>query len=265
MILIYKFTKWLMLPLLGKKAFQKLFKLLYYISLDGLNYGKGSSIDTSGELFLLIYLNRKLSSRKGKITLFDVGANIGDYTKRLAETFQKYEVEIFSFEPSAKTFKLLKENIPADFIQAINLGLGAKEENLKIYHNSLGSNYASIYEREDSEETEDIIITTLDIFCNDRSIEKISFLKIDIEGNEYNCLLGAQNLLNHKRIDFIQFEFGVSSIYARTYFKDIFDLLNINGYYVYRLLKDGFQQIQNYHHSQEIFATTVYVASAAKI
>ncbi len=262
---IYKIIKMFFLPALGKKVSQKFFKLLFYISLEGLNYGKGSSMETSGELFLLNYLRNKLTPRKNKIRIFDVGANIGDYTRNLVHTFQKHDVEIFSFEPSHRTFCILQDNIKSDSVKAINLGLGSRQENLKIYHTSLGSNYASMYEREDSEESEDIMITTLDFFCNERNIEKIDFLKIDIEGNEYNCLLGANNLLKNKRIDYIQFEFGVSSIYARTFFKDIYDLLDQNGYYIYRLLKDGFQHISKYHHSQEIFATTVYVASAAKI
>jgi hypothetical protein len=61
----------------GKKSFQPLFRKLYSFSLKGLNYG----IVGSGETQTIAYVKSKL----GRITnpvLFDVGANIGEYTQK---------------------------------------------------------------------------------------------------------------------------------------------------------------------------------------
>jgi len=39
---------------------------------------------------------------------------------------------------------------------------------------------------------ETISLTTLDQYCQENNISKIDFLKLDIEGNKYNCFVGAK-------------------------------------------------------------------------
>ena len=103
----------------------------------------------------------------------------------------------------------------------------------------------------------------IDNFCLNSCIEKIHFLKLDIEGNEYNALLGAEKMLKAKKIDFIQFEFGGCNIDSRTYFQDFWYLLK-DDYNFYRILKNGLHPIKNYSESLEIFITINFLLELKK-
>lgn len=243
----------------GKKRFQFIFKALYLISLEGMNYGKVHSLNKDGEIFQLRKL-RTLLERKQKVTLFDVGANEGYYSLKLLEIFRGKEIILHAFEPASDTFMRLKERLQGKGIFLNNLGLSDKKESLILYKSELGSDYASIYYSEKSNYSELIQLTTLDDYCEDNGIEMIDFLKIDVEGHEYKGLLGAKRLLNEKRIHFIQFEFGANNIYSRVFFKDIFEFLTNKGYLIGRILKDGFVPINKYHHNLEVYYTTNYIA-----
>lgn len=66
-------------------------------------------------------------------------------------------------------------------------------------------------------------------------------------------------MINDKRIDAIQFEFGGCNIDSRTFFQDFFYLLKDN-YKIYRVLKDGLLEMPIYKETYEIFITINYLA-----
>lgn len=70
---------------------------------------------------------------------------------------------------------------------------------------------------------------------------------------------GAKQMINDKRIDAIQFEFGGCNIDSRTFFQDFFYLLKDN-YKIYRVLKDGLLEMPIYKETYEIFITINYLA-----
>lgn len=72
--------------------------------------------------------------------------------------------------------------------------------------------------------------TTLDIEC---AGEKIDIIKIDIEGNEYNALLGAKQLLSDKRVKFIQIEYSEHYKLIGKTFKDVIQFIAQFGYKAY--------------------------------
>ena len=87
----------------------------------------------------------------------------------------------------------------------------------------------------------------------------IDFLSIDLEGHEYDVLIGSKNMLESKKIGIIQYEFGGCNIDSRTYFQDFWYLLN-NNYYIYRLLKNGLKKIRQYEEEQERFLTSTFLS-----
>ena len=96
-------------------------------------------------------------------------------------------------------------------------------------------------------------MNTLDNFAKREKIERIDFLKIDIEGNELAVLQGSKNLLTKNRILFIQFEFNEMNVYSRTFFKDFIDMLP--DYIIYRMMPRGLYKLGPYRPStHEIFA-----------
>lgn len=251
-------------PFLGKKIFQRFFEKLYLLSLKGMNIGRDASSGGSGELNTIKYIKKELKNIDKPI-IFDVGANIGNYTKMLLKVFQE-NANIHTFEPSKHTFNMLKSKLSdVDNVTLYNFGFGAENKQLTLYLNKKGSSLASIYNRKldhfgiEMNLTEEINIETIDQFCTKNKIEFIHFLKIDVEGNEFNVLKGAENLLNNKKIQYIQFEFGGSMIDSRYYFQDFYYLL-IQNYKIYRVLKDGIVQIKHYKEYYEIFEASNFLA-----
>lgn len=90
-------------PILGKKFFQTMFELLHKFSLIGMNFGNDGSIQNSGEINVLNYINKKFGTINS-LVLFDVGSNVGNYSKLLKNSFIDKAV-IYAFEPSKKLLK----------------------------------------------------------------------------------------------------------------------------------------------------------------
>jgi hypothetical protein len=80
-------------------------------------------------------------------------------------------------------------------------------------------------------------LTTVDRFCEERRLEHVDFLKIDVEGFERDVLEGASNMLGAGKIRYVQLEFNAMNLLSRTTMDDIKALLP--GYRNHRLLYDG--------------------------
>jgi len=252
------------LSLAGKKKYQSFFENLHKASLYGMNVGGGAGADISGEKITIDYIQKKLRKTENLI-LFDVGANVGKYANLLYETFDK-NTQIYSFEPSPIAFQKLLENTENKAnVKAFNFGFGEKEQIMTLYRDKDASGLASVYQRElvhhqiEMNKTEEINIKAIDSFVIEKQIDKIDLLKLDVEGHELKVLEGAKNILASGKINFIQFEFGGCNIDSRTYFRDFYNLLH-KQYKIYRILKDGLQELKSYKESYETFYTTNYLA-----
>ena len=247
---------------IGKVKSQKFWKALYNAALIGMNIGGGGDLNSSGESGVLAILNDKVFKGKENLTLFDVGANIGEYTNELLSIFPTATVH--SFEPAAYTFAELKKNVNSDRAIINNMGLSDKRGNAVLYYDEEASGAASLYKRQmdyhnvDFSLSEEVKISTVEDYCNEKKIEYIDFLKIDVEGNEIPVLKGAEKLLNSRKVSAIQIEFGGANIDSRTYFRDFWNLLNEN-YHVFRIVIDGIYEITKYEEQLEIFTCTNFL------
>ena len=131
-------------------------------------------------------LNRCVENRN----ILDVGANIGDDT--LYYCLETKAAHVFSFEPVDSTFDILKQNIR----------LNNMEKNVTLYKEGCGkdSGKANItkYSQKNSGGTQlginsngDICINTID----SHNIPNVAFIKIDVEGFEYDVICGAINTI----------------------------------------------------------------------
>jgi FkbM family methyltransferase len=248
----------------GSMRMQKLYQKLHGVALTGMNYGRGGTYTESGEMNVL-ELVRDRYRKNDRITIFDVGANVGEYARTMAQLFGE-KAQIHSFEPSVKCFQTFSKTTDGlRTIKANNFGLSDAATNVTLYSDASDSGLASLYNRKldhygiDMNMTEEISLSTLDEYCVENAIDRIHFLKLDIEGHELSALKGAARMLKEDRIDVIQFEFGGCNIDSRTFFQDFFYLLN-DKYKIHRIVRDGIVEIPQYSELHEVFITINYLA-----
>ena len=78
----------------------------------------------------------------------------------------------------------------------------------------------------------------MDQFCETERIERINFLKVDVEGFELSVLRGAERLLKEHRVDYICFEISKEPLKgAGVESRKVFAALESHGYQAYRFDK----------------------------
>jgi len=250
--------------LFARKIFYKLNKLLYLISIRGIGILNFKNNQSSGEQHFLNSLRTRYRTRE--ITVFDVGANQGNYSLAIKKLFPN--AKIYSFEPHPKTFLKLNKTSGENDFNAYNYGIGDAKSELKLYdyagNEENGSEHASIFRdviesiHKNSAQSFDINVITIDSFVKNNNIDSINLLKIDTEGNELNVLKGSSECLKNNKIDIIHFEFNEMNVVSRIYMKDFFDLLR--NFKFYRMLSDGLVPLTYNPLMCEIFAYQNVVA-----
>ena len=143
--------------------------------------------------------------------IFDIGSRDDiDYLKNSYDKSREFHL----FEPDPKFLmncqKQIEELDPSEEIEnSIYLnafGLGAEEGHLTYYPNTQSFVFRT-YLATSQDVGISFPIKTLDSYCLEKSIKKIDFLKIDIEGMEIDVFNGGKNAIN-QFTDIVQFEFG---------------------------------------------------------
>jgi hypothetical protein len=106
---------------------------------------------------------------------------------------------------------------------------------------------------------ETVTTDTLDHFCSTQAIERIHFLKMDVEGHEFAVLEGGIKMIDQKSVDFIQFEFGRVNIDSATPLKKFYKLLH-HHYHIYRIIRTGLIPQFEYSYEYEIYLGTNFLA-----
>ena len=130
----------------------------------------------------------------------DIGANIG----MTALLFSDLARQVYAFEPSPSTFHILQKNLEANDahnVQAFNIGLGEKPENLNITfrdNNRAGGFVSEKIRPVDGHVTEEIRLDSIDNFFTINELRP-TFLKIDVEGFEHSVITGGRCFLSKNK------------------------------------------------------------------
>ena len=119
-------------------------------------------------------------------TVVDIGAHIGLYTMFVSSASKN--TRIFSFEPASDNYAMLKDNIARnslDSVKAFNIAVSGQSGKKELF---LSEDQAGHTLHKKSEKKEIVDCVTLDDIINDNDIQKITVLKLDCEGSEYDIL-----------------------------------------------------------------------------
>lgn len=227
------------------------------------------NFETNGEKVFLENLFTYFSKyRLKKRIIFDVGANIGEYSQMLLDCSVKYNIptEIHVFEPTKKCIETLNNRFRTHGNIFLNKnGLSDNEEKCLIYYDKEQSGLASLYKRDlghyniellESEEIE--TICAMD-YIDKMQIPHIDYLKIDIEGHELKAFEGFGKYLSGDFIDFIQFEYGGANLDSHTSLMELYGFLENRGFKIAKVFPKGLE-IRSYNPFQENFYYANYVA-----
>lgn len=194
--------------------------------------------------------------------VFDVGANIGDWSAAVLMAHSR--VTIFAFEPVPELAERLLKRFGNKLVHVNQIALSnqKKKSTFNYYPSAMagGSFFEHVYLKDVPRIKFEVDTLTLDEFCGQYFIDHVNFLKIDTEGTELNILLGARKLLEENEIDIIQFEYGGAYPAAKATFKQVFQFLRSFGYVVFRIFKNNLVHIEQWRDALENYKCTNYLA-----
>ena len=134
---------------------------------------------------------------KNSHQFFDIGANMGFYSIALAAENSQLIVE--SFEPQPYVFDLLSANVLlnqfSSRIKLHNIGLGNLKDDLTMYIPKFtgtgGGSFMNLHNEEGEPTQIKVPLNLLDEVAKTQP----DLIKIDVEGSEFNVILGARKLI----------------------------------------------------------------------
>lgn len=139
------------------------------------------------------------------LTMLDVGSNIGLFSYYA----QDYAKQIYAFEPSGETFKILEANIrdlPIKNIKPYQMAIANENGEMSFYTNTNTTMNSLLKVVDNTQKEEKVKTMRLDTFFEKEKIEHISFAKIDIEGGEGTFFGGEGFKLCAPKIDALVYE-----------------------------------------------------------
>jgi FkbM family methyltransferase len=142
--------------------------------------------------------------KKGDVVL-DIGAHIGMFAV-IASQITGKGGKVYAFEPAPGTFDLLKktiainaaDNVITPLPQAVGAAVGKTTFFVSDSEADNGNSMVS-YKEDRKLNGIDIDITTVDTVVKEKNLAKVNFIKIDVEGVEYDTLRGATETLKNLR------------------------------------------------------------------
>ncbi|HMS98871.1 MAG TPA: FkbM family methyltransferase [Saprospiraceae bacterium] len=172
---------------------RKGYKLNFFPTALSVTFFQHSNAWRYEELFLERYL-------KPQDIIVDIGANIGNVGIRAASLFDT--VKVYMIEAHPVVFNFMEQNIKLNRLTNIvtfNVALGNKDNEFIKFSNHLSDDLNSIILGK--EEGISVKLCKLDSILME---EKIDFIKVDVEGFEFEVFKGSERLL--KRTSCIMFE-----------------------------------------------------------
>lgn len=208
--------------------------------------------------------------------VFDVGANIGEWTEGVLEHVQPKH--IFAFEPVPSIADIFREKIVDDRVSLHECAVSQQRGSAYFFYYPYvegcweDGTLSSLYKRARVEDMfnvsgQEVTVNTvrLDDFCAEKGVDRINFLKIDTEGAEWDVLSGAEKLLREGNIDFIQFEYGQTYTDSSRTLKEIYHYLQNFGYAIFKIHFEGLAYVREWSDAFEDYYQSNFLAISPRI
>jgi FkbM family methyltransferase len=178
-------------------------------------------------------------------TIFDVGSNKGEWSDIFLKTDITHKSNFHFFEPNEImiNYTKIKYDYNTNIIYNKNAVWSEDYEKLDFFYFTNYNNGLSCVIKNEKWATlpmqkgfaESI---TIDTYCKINKIDFIDFLKIDVEGVEYEVLKGCKSMLTNGSIKFLQVECSEHYHLINKKFNDVIEYFEQFGYMVFSY-KDG--------------------------
>jgi FkbM family methyltransferase len=123
---------------------------------------------------------------------FDIGANVGYYARIMASRAEK----VYAFEPDPDNFALLKRNCKNyPNIEPIQSAVGDTVGTVDFFKVPNSAMRHSLIDEGGGTQKISVACASLDNFVREKGIQRVSLIKIDVEGAEEKVFAGMQELL----------------------------------------------------------------------
>ena len=193
-------------------------------------------------------------------TVVDVGANVGNWAMMAAQVFT--EATVYALEVVPLTAVELRTRTAAEpRIRCLAFGLADHTGTLTLRYHPAASTHSTFTEYPHGWAGERIECSVVrgDEFLAREGIERVDFLKLDVEGAEHLVLEGLEEALSQRRIRLVQFEYGRVNILTRFLLRDFYALFAKHGYVVGKIFPD-YVDVRDYDLSDEDFLGPNYLA-----
>ena len=239
-------------------ALEKLAIYLHFVS----GQGAGTGWD-EGEYIVAAEALRGIASP----TVVDCGANFGHWTTGVRSLIGHEAGRWVLIEPTAELLAGLRALPNVDVIDA---AAGEVEEVRDFYVPTGPSGWMTLHQRGDSFsqgrefQKRQVRVVRIDAQLEQREIERVDYMKMDVEGHEIFALRGLGRYIEERRILAFSFEFGSANVNSRTFFRDFWEMLDPLGYEISRIAPGGVRvPIRSYYETLEFFrGATNYLATA---
>lgn len=145
------------------------------------------------------------------MTVLDVGANIGYYSVQMASLVGNTG-KVYAFEPNPAMIEELNRNIKLNQltnVEVVPVALANAKGRMPFYNPKTGwEGHGSLKQNStfNAQNVIEIVASRLDDVMMEKSIHKVDFIKIDVEGAELGVIQGAFRLLSSDKKPVIIFE-----------------------------------------------------------
>jgi FkbM family methyltransferase len=168
---------------------------------------------------------------KGGDTVIDIGAHIGRYTitssKQVGNTGN-----VVAIEADPDNFQLLKRNIALNNLTNVlplNYAVFSTRTRMKLYEQSASAKYNSLMlaRAAKTKNYVEVNADTLDSILKLNEVNQVNWIKIDVEGAEFEVLKGSTKTLSRENISLL---IEIHNIDDPSHYDNIVDFLKYHNY-----------------------------------